>query len=745
MPSGFTPRLTLIACLLVLLPGPGAPAGAQIALPGQSPTGQKHHLDYQARFDPGEAAPGDTVTLVLDLAIEDGWYIYDPDPITKYAIPTTVTLTADGLEPTGPFEFPEGKEKDQDQPDFHTRYHEGQVRVTRRLRVRSDVAPGPIDASLRLKFQICNDQQGVCLGPFEVDRKARLVIAASSPETPDSPADPPGTPETATEPETTAPVDLLGGFLDRPGAAEEGSELTWSLSLEPESVRRGQVVQVHAAYELADEWHVYTPDFEGTGLPTKLVVPESFGKLAGKATFPEPHIIEVDLGTTKEKQRTLDGIGVISFPVRIAGNLGPGERTVSLKIEAQVCKVDGVCKDGSTTAELTVLVTDEPPLEAPEATPVPESSPPPEADESGPAKQTDDGYWLFLLSAIGWGLFTLLMPCTYPMIPITISYFTKQAENSDRRLFPLALAYGGGIVFDFVLIGLLAGLLGEVVAQEVSDLAANPWLNGVLALAFVVFALSLFGLFEIRLPSALVNLSGKASSAGGYLGVFFLGTTLVITSFTCTAPFVGALLGQALQYEWWEIATGMGAFGATLATPFVFLGLFPTATKKMPRSGEWMNTLKVSLGFLELAAAFKFISNVDLALDWQALPRELFLLIWAAIALVVGLFLLGLIPYKTDQARKVGPLQMTLAVCVILFGFYCFYGSQGYRMDRIMQAIIPNYSGQLVSGAGRAGKSGPGGAEVREGRGLVVDDFEGGLALALQKNQLALVNWTGKL
>ncbi len=743
-------RLALLPALLLILVGTlSSQTLGQIPLPGQGGSSlQSKHLSFKAQFKPEKAAPGDEVQLILDVEILDGWYIYDPDPITEFAIPTKVTITSEALENSSPMTFPKGKEKDQDKKAFHTRYHEGKIQIVGKFKVKAGTKEGALSVDTEVSYQACNTKNGVCAPPAKENQTATLLVTATSSSTSKEDEEKSNGEETPAV--SLKPKDLIGDLIN-PGGAVTEPEVTWSFSIEPEEVPWGGKAKILATYEIADTWHIYTPDFKGTGIPTSLKIPETIAKLKGDPTFPEPHIIEVEFGPIKEKQRTLEGLGIIEFPIELRRTIQPGTHELKVSIQAQACTTKGVCKDANGEETLTLVVKRTGPNKPDSPSNSVQSSSNQidnsnSADEtkknqtSGPSKQTDDGFWLFILSAIGWGLFTLLMPCTYPMIPITISYFTKQAENSNKSLFPLALAYGGGIVFDFILIGLLAGALGNVVGQKVNNLAANPWLNLVLALAFIVFALSLFGLFELRLPSAIMNLSGKASQSGGYLGVFFLGTTLVITSFTCTAPFVGALLGQAIQYEWWEIAIGMGAFGLTMAIPFIALGLFPSATQKMPKSGQWMNTLKVSLGFLEIAAAFKFISNVDLAWSLEALPRELFLMIWAGISFVVGLFLLGVIPLKSGATNQVGPLQMVIAVLVIIFGAYCTYGSQGWQMDRIMNAIIPDYSGQRVSVSHSANP------EVSSNEPVIVeDDFEGGLALALQKGQLALVNWTGKL
>jgi thiol:disulfide interchange protein DsbD len=235
-----------------------------------------------------------------------------------------------------------------------------------------------------------------------------------------------------------------------------------------------------------------------------------------------------------------------------------------------------------------------------------------------------------------------------------------------------------------------------------------------------------------------MNLAGRARMSGGYLGVFLMGATLVITSFTCTAPFVGSLLSVgASTGAMSRIVLGMGTFGLTMAVPFVVLSLVPGKLSAMPRSGEWMNTLKVTLGFVELAAALKFLSNADLAYQWQALSRELFLILWAGILGIAALYLLGLIRYKGDSG-EVGGGRLLSGTAFALLALYCFFGSLGNQLDFVMTAIAPNYSAPRLAGFG-----GGGGGEASRGHAIVKDDLDAAVAAALADDKLVLVNFTG--
>jgi thiol:disulfide interchange protein DsbD len=329
------------------------------------------------------------------------------------------------------------------------------------------------------------------------------------------------------------------------------------------------------------------------------------------------------------------------------------------------------------------------------------------------------------------------MPCTYPMIPITISYFTKQAAQRKTSTLPLSLVYGAGIVGIFVLIGILVGPI-------VITFAAHPITNIVIGALFLVFALTLFGVMKLQPPQFLMGLAGSASQKGGYAGVFFMGATLVITSFTCTAPFVGALLGQgAGQGDIGRIALGMGVFGLTIAIPFVFLSMVPARVKALPKSGEWMHTLKVWLGFVEVAAALKFLSNADLVWSWNFLSRELFLWLWAGTFFLAAAYLFAWIrtkdEYGAEDSATVSPKRMVWGAATFLFAVYCMYGALGGGLDRIMIALIPPYSNQTNAAVAGvvAGESTP------KGHVIVLDDFEAAVAQAKAEKKLLLINFTG--
>lgn len=262
----------------------------------------------------------------------------------------------------------------------------------------------------------------------------------------------------------------------------------------------------------------------------------------------------------------------------------------------------------------------------------------------------------FLLASIAAGFVALLTPCVFPMIPITVSVFSKQTGGKP---VPRAVAFCLGIITTFTVLGLVTSILFS--ANGLQDLANNPWLNLFLGVLFVVLSLSLFGVYEFTLPGVLankVNTQGK----GGFVGPILMGLVFSLTSFTCTMPFVGSLLVGAAQGERIFPIVGMLGFSTAFALPFFLLALFPSALAKMPKSGGWLATVKATMGFLELAAALKFFSTVDLAFGIGWLTKPVFLSIWVALAAMTAAYLFGWMRLPTVHDGKPGPLRLAFGV-----------------------------------------------------------------------------------
>lgn len=262
---------------------------------------------------------------------------------------------------------------------------------------------------------------------------------------------------------------------------------------------------------------------------------------------------------------------------------------------------------------------------------------------------------IFLLGLVG-GFIALLTPCVFPLIPLTVSFFTKRS-GSRAKAIRNALLYGFFIFLIYILLSIPFHLLDQTDPEILNNISTNVWLNIIFFVVFVVFAISFFGYFEITLPGNFANKADSKASVGSTFGIFFMALTLAIVSFSCTGPILGSLLAGALTKDGgaMQLSFGMGGFGLGLALPFALFAMFPNWLQSLPKSGGWLNTVKVVLGFLELAMAVKFLSNADLVKQWHILPREVFIGIWVVIGLLLVLYLLGLIKFPHDDKKvKIG-------------------------------------------------------------------------------------------
>ena len=284
---------------------------------------------------------------------------------------------------------------------------------------------------------------------------------------------------------------------------------------------------------------------------------------------------------------------------------------------------------------------------------------------------------IFGLGFIG-GLLALLTPCVFPMIPLTVSFFTK--KNEKKGVYS-ALLYGLFIVLVYLLLSLPFHLLDSVNPDILNEISTNVPLNIIFFLIFIFFAFSFFGYYELTLPSSWVNKSTKGETFGGVLGVFFMALTLAVVSFSCTGPILGSLLASSITSDGgaWQLTAGMGGFGVALGLPFALFAMFPKVLINLPKSGSWLNTIKVVLGFVELALALKFLSNADLVAHWGLLKIEVFLFLWFIISVCLTLYLIGIIKFPHDQ--KVNKFSF-LRICSIALAFsFSIYLASGFRYN----------------------------------------------------------------
>ncbi len=302
---------------------------------------------------------------------------------------------------------------------------------------------------------------------------------------------------------------------------------------------------------------------------------------------------------------------------------------------------------------------------------------------SGIAVGRYDGWGQLILWAILGGLLALLMPCTYPMIPLTVAFFTRQSE-SGRRLPPLALAYGAGIVISFTALGaLIAGVIGSTPGA----FAGSPWTNLIIALVFAILGASMIDLFTLRLPSGVA--SGLSGSRSGYVGALVMGLTYAVAAFTCTAPFIGVVLAQAtLTGAWAAAIIGMLIFSSTIAVPIMILALSPALLAKLPRNGSWMHEFKVIAGLVILTYAVKFLSISDHIWDWGIIGRQGVLALWSAMTALIALYILGLIRTHADQdLPHISPQRLLLAAVFLALAIACAAALTGAPLGWLEQII----------------------------------------------------------
>jgi thiol:disulfide interchange protein DsbD len=286
-------------------------------------------------------------------------------------------------------------------------------------------------------------------------------------------------------------------------------------------------------------------------------------------------------------------------------------------------------------------------------------------------KSSNGLFSVFLLGFVG-GLLALLTPCVFPMIPLTVSFFTKQSKNKKKGVFN-AILYGFFIVFIYILLSIPFHFLDNLDPEILNTISTNVWLNIFFFVVLVFFAFSFFGFYEVTLPSSWGNKMDSASSVGGIIGIFFMALTLAIVSFSCTGPILGSLLASSLTSDGGatQLTAGMTGFGLALALPFALFALFPSWLNSLPKSGGWLNTTKVVLGFLELALAFKFLSNADLVAHWDLLKREVFIGLWIAIFIGLALYLFGKIKFPHDSPiKKLSFSRVSFGVLIISFIVY---------------------------------------------------------------------------
>ncbi len=493
--------------------------------------------------------------------------------------------------------------------------------------------------------------------------------------------------------------------------------------------------------KIQDGWHLYSQyTAEGGSLPSQFTFDKAGEDYAliGVTTESETHTAYSDIFEMEETFFKNQAI----FTQNIK-RLNPNVRQLSVTLFYQICKEICIPKEEVFQISLdgTPFVSTSQTIDERSATlsaalqlDIKNKSRLYEHEEQ--VRNSKSNLWMiFGLGFLG-GLLALLTPCVFPMIPLTVSFFAKRAKHKAKGLHQPTL-YGLCIVLIYVLLSLPFHLFGSVDAQILNTLATNMWLNVGFFIVFVFFAFSFFGYYELTLPGAwATRLDATASKVGGGIGVFFMALTLAIVSFSCTGPILGGLLGATTLAEG-DVATnlsaGMVGFGLALALPFTLFAFFPAWLHALPRSGRWMNTVKVVLGFLELALAFKFLSNADLVGHWGLLKREIFLGIWILLFVLLALYLFGTFRFPHDTAQsKVTLAQKFMGIISLAFSVYLSLGLLNYIPLKLLSGFPPPdfYSVQQTENDCPLGLS-------------CFKDFEMGLAHSRAVNKPILLDFTG--
>jgi thiol:disulfide interchange protein DsbD len=527
-------------------------------------------------------------------------------------------------------------------------------------------------------------------------------------------------------------VSLLFFALSAACGAQSANQIVqWSIVVQ-EHKQLNPGAKAIAALEatIKDGWHVYAlSQVPGGPIPLTVKVPDNpVFTTAGVAIESKPESF-YDKNFDMETQFYKHSFS-IKVPLAVKATAPLGDQTAEIDVKYQMCN-DNTCLPPAVThlaLQATIVRTDGkivkkaglatttlhnstglsskaavteplnstivPGMSAPLVPPVPSASTSsPTSTPASPVPPSNleaHGFGSFIWLAIVMGALSLLTPCVFPMIPITVSYFANHAGGSRRASIGKAAVYAGGIILTFSAVGmLLAAIFG---AGGVNRLAANPWVNLFITAVFLVFALSLFGAFFFQVPTRLtqrLDSLSRMKESSGTVGALLMGILFTLTSFTCTAPFVGTLLVMATEGNWrWPLA-GMVAFSTIFAIPFFVLALAPQIVSNLPRAGGWMNSVKVVMGFLEIAAAMKFLSNADLIFGWGIFTHQAVLSIWIAIGLLLVLYILGAFYMSHDSpVKSVGAVRILLAILFLAITVWMVAGLFGHSMGEL-EAFLP--------------------------------------------------------
>ncbi|MEY3416968.1 MAG: hypothetical protein RL060_1079 [Bacteroidota bacterium] len=475
----------------------------------------------------------------------------------------------------------------------------------------------------------------------------------------------------------------------------------WEYYLVPQPQKVGDEVELVLKATIQSGWHLYANDFDPNLGPIltniKLNPHPSFKALGKLQSVQSKHafddVWEGDVATFDIKGEFRQKIKVLKNAVELKGNL-----------HYQACSTSCIDKDLEISLTQTLTQTPDAGMAPDMALSQNEIKDTTGSIETIPVKQkeiankamAEEPIWLFMLLAFLSGLTALITPCVFPMIPMTVSFFTHSFKDRKKAVL-YASVYGISIVLIYTFIGTLFAL---IFGADAANIISTHWFPNILFFTvFMLFGMSFLGMFEITLPSWLVNKVDQESEKGGLYGVFFMALTIVLVSFSCTGPIAGSLLVQAAGGNLLKPALGMFSFGLAFAIPFTLFAFFPSWLKSLPKSGSWLNTVKVFLGFVELALAFKFFSIADQAYHWNILDRDIYLAILIAICIALAMYLMGRLRLAHDAENEtVGVPRLFVGLGVLSFGIYLIPGLFGAPLKALSGYLPPLYTQEFVMG-----------------------------------------------
>lgn len=501
--------------------------------------------------------------------------------------------------------------------------------------------------------------------------------------------------------------------------AQMAEPVKWKFSTEKISEKEFNLVMTAT---IEDKWHLYSQHFDAGG-PMPLVITytksdkyETVGQTtespAPTSEYDDVFMVNVKYFTKKATfKQKIEVLTDASFSIKAElngqacfedGQCLPVNADANFKIDLpkkEVAEPEKTSVEPANAEEKTTDVVDAEPVAEPTADSAQAEVVEQKSDKGGTPRiisqnefveetTEDSSMWAFFFLSLLFGILGILTPCVFPMIPMTISFF-MQGESSKFNSILKALVFGISITLLYTIIGVIVSLTNA--GAGLTTVLSTHWIpNLIFFLLFVVFAASLFGLFEIILPTSLANKSDKQVDKGGIFASFFLALTTVIVSFSCTGPIVGALLVKAASGNVLEPTIGMLGFGLGFALPFTILAIAPNWLKKLPKSGGWMNSVKVVMGFCLLAFSLKYFSNIDQNYHLDLMSRELYIAIWIVISVLCGLYLLGKIRFKMDsEVKTVGFFRMILASIFFVFALYLFPGMFGANLSSVSGLLPP--------------------------------------------------------